>query len=55
MKKIKKKLIFILLSVVIIALILSIGGKIYMSNKENENIENQRTAAISPNRSHMIF
>ncbi|WP_288622846.1 hypothetical protein [uncultured Streptococcus sp.] len=47
MKKRKKEPVLGLLSVVIIALILSVGGKIYMSNKENENIENQRIAAIA--------
>ena len=46
MKKTKKGLTTGILSVIVIALILVIGGKLYMSNKENENIENQRTAAF---------
>lgn len=46
MEKTKKGLTMGILSVIVIALILVIGGKFYMSNKENENIENQRTAAI---------
>ncbi|WP_341485245.1 hypothetical protein VNN41_11235 (plasmid) [Lactococcus garvieae] len=47
MEKTKKGLTMGILSVIVIALILVIGGKLYMSNKENENIENQRTAAIA--------
>lgn len=47
MKKNKKGLMFSLLSVLMLVLILAIGGKVYMSNKENENIENQRTAALA--------
>ena len=38
MSKAKKKLIFGLLSIVIIVLIIAIGGKGYMNNKEKENI-----------------
>lgn len=47
MKKRKKGLMIGIVSFVIIALILAIGGKLYMSNKEKENLENQRAAAIS--------
>ncbi|MEY8443964.1 hypothetical protein AALA52_06895 [Lactococcus ileimucosae] len=47
MKKNKKGLVFSLLSVLMLVLILAIGGKVYMSNKENENIANQRTAALA--------
>ncbi|GAB7390683.1 hypothetical protein [Lactococcus garvieae] len=46
MKETKKELKVGILSIVIIALIIVIGGKMYMKNKENENLENQRTAAI---------
>ena len=46
MKKRKKGLVIGLLSVVIIALIIVIGGKFYMDNKEKGNIENQRLAAL---------
>jgi hypothetical protein len=46
MKKNKKGLLMGILPVVIVVLIIAIGGKLYMINKENENIENQRIAAI---------
>lgn len=46
MKKRKKGLVIGLLSVVIITLIIVIGGKMYMDNKEKENLENQRNAAL---------
>lgn len=47
MSKGKKKLIFGLLSIVIIVLIIAIGGKEYMSNKKKENLANQRLAALT--------
>ena len=47
MSKAKKKLIFGLLSIVTIVLIIAIGGKEYMNNKEKENLANQRLAAIA--------
>lgn len=46
MKKRKKGLIIGILSFAIIALIIAIGGKLYMGNKENENLENQKSAAL---------
>lgn len=47
MSKAKKKLIFSLLSIVTIVLIIVIGGKEYMNNKEKENLANQRLAALA--------
>lgn len=47
MKKRKKRPVLGLFSVVIIAFILVIGGKMYMNDKNNEKIENQKDAAIS--------
>ena len=47
MSKAKKKLIFGLLSIVTIVLIIVIGGKEYMNNKEKENLANQRLAALA--------
>lgn len=60
MSKVKKKLIFGLLLIVIIALILVVGGKLYMTNKENKNLENQRQAALTlkkeePNVTKVVF
>lgn len=46
MKKRKKGLVLGLLSVVIIAFILVIGGKMYMKDKNNEKIENQKETAL---------
>lgn len=46
MKK-RKKGLTIVLSLVIITLIIVIGGKKYMENKENENLANQRLAALA--------
>lgn len=46
MKKRKKGLVLGLLSVVIIAFILVIGGKMYMNDKNNEKIENQKETAL---------
>ena len=47
MKKRKKGPVLGLLSVVIIACILVIGGRMYMNDKNNEKIKNQKDAAIS--------
>lgn len=60
MKKRKKGLVIGILSLVIIALIIVIGGKMYMSNKEKGNIENQRLAALmlrkeEPNATKVFF
>lgn len=60
MKKRKKGLTIGILSFVIIALIIVIGGKLYMDNKEKENLANQRLAALTlkkeePNASKVIF
>lgn len=45
-KKNNKSILSILVIIIFILLVIGIGGKTYMSNKENENIEKQRTAAI---------
>ena len=42
----KKKIIRGLLSTIIIMVLVDLGGKVYMNNKENDNLEKQRTAAI---------
>lgn len=60
MKKRKKGLMIGILSFVIIALIIVIGGKMYMDNKEKGNIENQRLAALTlrkeePHATKVIF
>ncbi len=60
MKKRKKGLMIGILSFAIIALIIAIGGKLYMDNKEKENLENQRKAALVlrkeyPNASKVLF
>lgn len=47
MKKRKKGLTIGILSFVIIGLIIVIGGKLYMDNKEKENLENQRLSALA--------
>lgn len=46
MKKTKKGLMLGILSVVMFALILAIGEKLYMSNKENKNITLEREGAL---------
>ena len=47
MSKTKKKLIFALLSIVIMFLVIVIGGKPYITDKEKENLADQRLAAIA--------
>lgn len=46
MNKTKKKLIFSLSSIMIVVLIIVIGGKMYMNDKNNEKIENQKESAL---------
>lgn len=47
MKKRKKGLVIGILSFVIIALIIVIGGKLYMNKKEKQDRANQRLAALT--------
>lgn len=60
MKKRKKGFMIGILSLVIIALIMVVGGKLYMRNKEKENLKNQRLAALmlrkeEPNATKVLF
>ena len=43
----KKKIIRGLVSTIIIIVLVTLGGKVYMNNKENEKIENQKETAIN--------
>ena len=42
----KKKIIRGLLPTIVIIGLVALGGKVYMNNKENDNLAKQRTAAI---------
>lgn len=60
MKNRRKGLMIGLLSLVIITLITVIGEEMYMSNKEKENLANQRLAALTlkkeePNATKVVF
>lgn len=43
----KKKIIRALLPTVVIIVLVALGGKVYMNNKANEKLENQKETAIT--------